>query len=169
MIPTRYGQRLPCGVFVGIIKDSNSARAVYIPTIEYEDDREFELIDWLQTATETTSRTNGKLNTALIDAPSFNLVAESKINGYSDWYVPSVHEVCMIYHLANNTPMRSRPFFDIENSGTCFYVHTSTVIRKYNVYEVEQVYMHSCSIRSFRSSIGATMIPMRSDTIARKL
>ena len=183
MVPTRYGQHALCGVFVGLAKTGDSVQALYIPTIsfsEYKEDSAPGFTMWLDCATEPTSSTNGKLNTARIDVPSFRSVATANINGYSGWYVPSVREVCMIYELVNQLPMQSSHCNTKFNSASPF-VHTSTVVAVPDddieivsgnddaKYAVEQVYMPAGSVKSFFRSLNATMILMRSDTIARKL
>ena len=175
MIPTRYGQRLPCGVFVGIVSSATNIRALYIPTekfLEYNIHEEPELTNQLVSRQFSTSVINGKKNTSDIDIPLFSCVTETELNGYCDWYVPSAHEATIIYEFTKLLPIKFRYFCNrhISEYGVHF-IHTSTVrpARDFNQSKVNQICVESNGVQTYQYSLDATLIPARSDIIVRKV
>ena len=186
MIPTRYGQYTPCGVFIGLMYVNKEARAVYIPTDKFSSYSEVparDLHTYLQNACTPTSAYNGKRNTAEINIETYNRVANTEINGCKDWYVPSINEVLLIQPLfqydilefkgfrndfnSNNHPGASK-FVKSHDLEATVHVHSSTISITARHAVVKQYHTMNELIYHYYATLEARLIPMRHDVIARK-
>ena len=98
MIPTRIGQKCLGGYFTGFTRDNTTAYALVFSPAEYS--AEYIRFAKGNTPLWNSSKTNGVANTQQLSQPSF-IVAEHcrklNIEGYTDWYVPSIRELELCY------------------------------------------------------------------------
>lgn len=91
MIPTRIGQRVNGGYFAGFVRN-DTVRAVIVAPSKYEYTRTRNTVPKTCFIVE---KTNGMRATRIL--PDWfedrNRVLSTNINGYTDWYIPSIAEL----------------------------------------------------------------------------
>ena len=178
MIPTRYGQKFDCGVFVGVHYIGNTAVALYVPHSnlnEYSVVSCTDLQDAGYRSIETT-RTDGIRNAEILNIPELNQVREKPINGHNDWYMPSSEELRVfldfLYRRQRGKKYLSPEYLlhfttgleKVVASEYCF--HSSTICKNRIMQGSLGLYYGGIFPRSASMLITARLIPMRRCVIA---
>ena len=98
MIPTRIGQKYAGGYYTGFSRINGAIYSLIVSPAEYiTDDTVFSTDN---TQEWSTTLYNGAANTNRLEHPAFVAAAHCKqlnIDGYTDWYLPSVDELEIHY------------------------------------------------------------------------
>ena len=96
MIPTRIGQKYAGGYYTGLLRIKGAIYSLVVSPAEYVSYTPFSLSKPLVTRTIN----DGVTNTRLLEDPDFVAAAYCRslaIDGYADWYLPSIEELVVCY------------------------------------------------------------------------